>query len=156
MKNRAVVWVGVCLAVLALGLGLRRKLGGPIVQGGSPDPAAPTMVVALYDPRPTSPPSRDPLGVHVADVGVGPKGAKLLDGGDPEIREALKTALGQLAARPFLPALGESREGDEGTTIETSEIKPGDERYAWAVGGFLRERTGLRYEVRPAVERKAP
>ena len=151
--NRRLGWAVACVALLALGFALipRHKFSVPFDKEDAPNAAAaPTSVVALYDARPTRPPAPDPLGVHVADVGIGPKGAKLLGAGDPEISQSLKSALAELAARPFLPAMGDGGDG----SIGASETKPGDERYAWAVGGFLRERTGLRYEVRPYVKPK--
>lgn len=151
--DRRLVWALPCLALVALLIfGLRRILSAPLSEAGAPVPAS---VVALYDPRPTRPPSPDPMGVHVADVGIGAKGAWLLSAGDPHIGDSLKAALAELANRPFLPAMEEGGEGGD-TTIGVSEIKPGDERYPWAVGAFLRERTGLRYDVRPYVKAKTP
>jgi hypothetical protein len=108
---------------------------------------APVSVVSLYDVRVKGLPPGS-LGVHVADVGVGLKGAKLLSAPDPEIKGALEAALADLAARPFATALSESA-AEGGVAMDAEAAKPGDERYAWAVGGFLRERTGLRYDVRP-------
>ena len=108
---------------------------------------APVSVVSLYDARVKGLPPGS-LGAHVADVGVGLKGAKLLSAPDPEIKGALEAALADLATRPFAPAMSESA-GEGGTAMDAESAKPGDERYAWAVGGFLRERTGLRYDVKP-------
>lgn len=139
MKKSHVLPAVACAALLALGFAVRHKLAAPFAQDD--DPAAPTAVVELYEKK-----------VHVADVGVGSKGAKLLSSGDKEIGYAISAALTELAARPFLPAVGELAEGGEGTTMGTTETKPGDEQYPWAVAGFLRERTGLRYEVRPYVK----
>lgn len=140
--------LGVSLLAFGFAVGLSRKASSPFAKEESDPASAPTQVVALYDPRPTKPASPDPLGVHVADVGIGPKGVKLLAAPDAEISDALKAALAELSARPFLPAMGES-EGAGGTSMGAAETKPGDPQYPWAVGGFLRERTGLRYDVRP-------
>jgi hypothetical protein len=152
---RRLLWAVPFLALLALGYGMRRKLAATFGKEEMPAAATPASVIALYESRPTRPASPDPMGVHVADVGVGPKGAWLLEAGDPKIAEALKAALAELAARPFLPALEEGGEGGN-STLGAKETKPGDEQYAWAVAGFLRERTGLKYDVRPYVKPKAP
>jgi hypothetical protein len=122
----------------------------PLAAGCSKDeePAfAPVSVVSLYDARVKGLPAGS-LGVHVADVGIGPKGAKLMSAPDPEIKGALEAALADLATRPFAPTMSESA-GEKGTSMDAEAAKPGDERYPWAVGGFLRERTGLRYDVKP-------
>ncbi len=156
--DRKVLWAVPCLAALALGLaiGMRQKLSNPMGKDETLVPIVETtQVVALYDGRPTRPAATDPMGVHVADVGIGPKGARLLGAPDQALSDSLKAALAELVARPFLPAMGDGGEGG-GTTLGVSETKPGDEQYAWAVGGFLRERTGLKYDVRPYVKPKAP
>jgi hypothetical protein len=153
--DRRLVWAAPFLALLAFGFGMRKKLAATFAGEDSPAAATPTSVVALYEARPTRPVSPDSMGVHVADVGVGPKGAWLLEAGDPKIGEALKAALAELAARPFLPALEEGGEGGD-ATLGAKETKPGDAQYAWAVAGFLRERTGLKYDVRPYVKPKTP
>jgi hypothetical protein len=115
---------------------------------------APTTVVSLYDARVKSV-TPGGLGLLVAEVGIGPKGAKLMNAPDAEVAGALNAALADLSTRPFLPAMEEGPD-EGGTTMSIGEIKPGDEKYAWAVGGFLRERTGLRYDVRPYSKSKTP
>jgi hypothetical protein len=107
---------------------------------------APTSVVSLYDARVKHAPGTP--GLLVAEVGIGAKGAKLLSAPDDEVRRSVEAALADLGARPFLPMMEEEDERG-GTTVSVAEAKPGDERYPWAVGGFLLERTGLRYDVRP-------
>lgn len=138
MKKNLVLAAVACAALLALGFGLRHKIPAGFSKDDASDPAAPTMVVELYEKK-----------IHVADVGVGPKGVKLLSAPDKEIGYTISAALTELAARPFLPAMGEAAETGEGSTMEMNETRPGDAQYPWAVAGFLRERTGLRYEVRP-------
>ncbi len=108
---------------------------------------APVSVVSLYDARVKGLPPGS-LGAHVADVGVGLKGAKLLSAPDPEIKAIIEAALADLATRPFATTMSETA-AQGGTAMDAEAAKPGDERYAWAVGGFLRERTGLRYDVKP-------
>lgn len=143
MNRRKLVWIAACAALLAAGCSKEEE------------PAfAPATVVSLYDAR-AKPAIPGAPGVLVAEVGVGAKGAKLMSAPDPEIAAALKAALSDLATRPFLPAMGESADAS-GTSMTVSEVKPGDEQYAWAVGGFLRERTGLRYDVRPYAKAKTP
>jgi len=137
--NRKLIWAVPCAALLAAATVIAaRRLAAPPAREDAPAEET-TAVISLYNERPR---------VRVADVGVGPKGARLLSAADPDIAESLKAALAELSNRPFLPALGEGGE-DGGTAIGADETKPGDERYAWAVAGYLRERTGFAYDVRP-------
>lgn len=144
--NRKLIWAVACFALLAvvLAIGARKFAASPASEDAVLEET--TAVISLYNERPN---------VHVADIGVGPKGARLISAGDPGIGDDLRAALAELSARPFLPAMGEGTEGG-GTSFGVNETKPGDEQYAWAVAGFLRERTGFKYDIRPYGKPKTP
>jgi len=88
--------------------------------------------------------------VHVADVSLDGQGnAELLRSSEPEVADSVGKALAELRSRSSLAALSEAPagSGDAAFGLQGAYVRPGDPRYPWAVGAFLRLRTGLRYEV---------
>jgi hypothetical protein len=112
-------------------------------------PASSAQTVALYMEGVRGAP--EPLGLRVAEVRVETSGeARLVKWSDQTTADKIVAALAELRAQPILPASDERVEALPGavkTELSGEDVRPGDPRYAWAVGGFLRQRTGLRYDV---------
>ena len=115
-------------------------------------PPAPTEVIALYlDER--VPGVTDPMGLRVAEVGIDARGrASLLRCNEPSVADEVSAALLEVNSLPTIPAKSESvAETADGAvrSLSVEQVGPDDPKYPWALAGFLRQKTGLRYQVLP-------
>jgi hypothetical protein len=117
-----------------------------------PAPAVPEETLELYleaDDKAAG----DAPGVHVADVGFDAQGnAVLLRSSEPGIAREVQSALDEAQRQPALPLLTEAPavlDGRAGVGLDEAQVTRGSPGYAWALGGFVRSRTGLLYRVTP-------
>jgi len=138
-----------------LALAAAAVLGAAVVvalrRAPAPAPKAGPAVIALFlDERVRG--ALDPMGVRVAEVSVDADGAASLVRAS-EQNDALQAALAELRDAPGLPLASEGTqaapEGGEAHTFAADDIGPDDPRYPWALGAYLRKKTGLRYRVEP-------
>ncbi|HBL17196.1 MAG: hypothetical protein A2X36_11375 [Elusimicrobia bacterium GWA2_69_24] len=117
-----------------------------------PAPAATEETLVLYVEADGAALGNAP-GVHVADVGFDAQGnAVLLRSSEPEIARQVQAALDEAQRQPALPLMTETPavlDGRPGVGMDEAPVKKGTPGYAWALGGFVRSRTGLLYRVAP-------
>lgn len=140
------------LVTLAVFWAVRR----PEPEAGLP-PAAPAETLALYLEAEGAAVGGAP-GVHVADVGFDAQGnAVLLRSSEPGIAREVQAALDEAQRQAALPLLAETPavlDGRPGVGMDEAQVTRGSPGYAWALGGFVRARTGLLYRVTAPAEAK--
>lgn len=139
-----VVLLAVTAAGVALLLGMRPKPAAP----AGPKPA----VISLYIEGPAAP--GEP-GIHVADVHSFPDGRLVLAAAsDPKTADRLDAALTAIRAKAALPLLDDAPGEGDGHELSGDDVAPNDARYPYAVAAFVRQKTGLKYRVRPPAPAK--
>lgn len=143
MRAKLAVAVVVMLALVAGGvallLGLRPKPQAP----AGPKPS----VISLYLEGPAAP--GEP-GIHVAEVHSFPDGRLVLAAAsDPKTADRLDAALAAIRAKPALVLLDDAPGEGDGHSLSGDEVAPSDARYPYAAAAFIRQKTGLKYRVKP-------